>query len=218
MFSFSNNSHSSNVVAQAATGTRIDIGVKPNNQYNTSYLELQKNTTYTLYFWNPFPDAAYNLVIAVSGRNVTANTLYNNTDLVIGPTNYNSSSDYGGTGKFWTTQWTTPDNDTYIIYFCPFPGRYPTTLGIFVIGSPIYAPPIQIPSEGPATSKILINYLLVGSIILLAGVLIVVCLISYLKFKKLPSWQLITFFLAVIAIEIIFLIFANIESLSVMYF
>lgn len=205
------------VRAQQASGTRIDIGIQPNGEYNVSYLELQKNTTYTIYFWNELP-AAYNLVIAVSGRNVTTNTLNNNTDLVIGPTLSNNTSDYGSPGKFWEANWTTPNADTYIIYFCPFPGRFPTTLGIFVIGSPTYAPPIQIPSEGPSQASTIINDFLIGGIVLLGSIFIVVCLISFIKYKKFPGWQLTAFFLLIIALEVFFLIIVNINSFSTTYF
>ncbi len=108
--------------------------------YNVSVIKLEKNTTYTIVFSNPDP-TPHNLVIAVDGRriNTALDAAETDGDLILGPT---ANDNNPVAPRTWSMEWTTPNEDKYVIFFCSFVGHFEKGMhGYFQIGNPQEQPP-----------------------------------------------------------------------------
>ncbi len=120
----------------------IRIGaVSGETRYNVSVFKLEKNTTYTIIFHNPDP-TPHNLVIATDGRIIrnALDAVELEGDIVLGPSFNDDNPEAPGT---WMTNWTTPNEDQYITFYCSIIGHFEKGMhGYFQIGSPPGEPPV----------------------------------------------------------------------------
>ncbi len=107
-----------------------DVAVK----YLQSVYTLAKNTTYNITFINT-QTLAHNVVIAENRTVETEEDAVEKPgDILIGP----SGNDLTATGPGqWSILWTTPAEDTIVVFFCSFPGHFAAGMrGYFKIGNP----------------------------------------------------------------------------------
>ena len=187
--------------------SKIEISAISNLLYDKDIILLARNTSYTLIFHNDIIEV-HNLVVAIDMRIPTEDTLYDPNDLVIGPNPLDGieTSDYGAPGKSWSVKLTTPDNDTFLIFFCSIQGHFRTMRGYFVIGDPAGDPPIELNFDRAAAVQMVIAYL-VGAMITYIGVLSLFFLSFRRRKMRIPKalWGISA---AIIGILIFFLVLA----------
>jgi hypothetical protein len=130
-----------------ANGTDVVITAITGTQYDKKAIDLHKNTQYHIIFWNNETDVWHNLIVAADGREVTSGTAANppdSGDLVLGPlpTEAVSSNSGGKPTSVWNGTFTTPNEDTYIMFYCSFAGHFDSGMwGYFKVGEPTGNPP-----------------------------------------------------------------------------
>ncbi|MFW9855482.1 MAG: hypothetical protein ACFFFG_10500 [Candidatus Thorarchaeota archaeon] len=120
---------------------KIVITAMTGTQYDKKAIKLQKNTLYEITFWNNETGVWHDLIIAMDGRRIANyEAMYpKNGDIVLGPLPVEASANNaGGTGtSVWTGNFTTPDSNGYIRFFCSYAGHFDAGMrGYFKIGEP----------------------------------------------------------------------------------
>ncbi|MFW9854991.1 MAG: Heimdall-CTERM domain-containing surface protein [Candidatus Thorarchaeota archaeon] len=128
-------------------GTTITITALTGTLYDKKAIDVQKNTQYTIVFWNNESGVWHNLIVAADERIVTSATASDTPksgDLVLGPlpAEANTGNSGGTETSVWNTTFTTPDKDTYIMFYCSFSGHFDAGMwGYFKVGNPTGNPP-----------------------------------------------------------------------------
>ncbi|MHA1982880.1 MAG: Heimdall-CTERM domain-containing surface protein [Candidatus Hodarchaeales archaeon] len=129
---------SSTISAETQSSHLVTINAETGTKFDKTMISLEKNTEYNITFVNALLGESHNLWILKPDTYYTESAAQSATDteLKLGPASDTYNEPGTNEGRYFSGNWTTPNEDVWVMFGCTFTGHFGTMQGWFKIGSP----------------------------------------------------------------------------------
>jgi azurin len=125
------------VNAEVQADTSVTIKAVTGTKFDKTLISLDKDTEYNFTFVNDLLGESHNFWILKPDTYFTASDVQSAaTELKLGPAADTYNEPGTESGRFFSGNWTTPNEDVWVMFGCTFTGHFETMQGWLKIGNP----------------------------------------------------------------------------------